>query len=154
MAHPLMARTHTRTEPGPTAGAYPHRRVLVVAEAVVSVAGAAGAVQLMTGTFTPPVSDLEPLGLTSWVLPGLWLFATVAVPSATAAWLAWRRSPLTPVAVLVAAALLLVEVTVQIPFIGPSVLQAVFAVVAIALAGLGMHARRTGWRAASGRGLA
>jgi hypothetical protein len=118
----------------------------VAAETFVAVAGAAGAIQLASGTFTPPVSDLEPLGLTSWVLPGLWLFATVAVPSATAAWLAWRRSPSAPVSVLVASALLLLEVTVQIPFIGPSALQAVFATVALALAALAWHARRAGWR--------
>ena len=69
MAHPPMARTHTSIEPGPTAEAYPHRRVLVAAEAVVAVAGAAGAVQLMTGTFTPRVptatgaeSDLARIG--------------------------------------------------------------------------------------------
>lgn len=43
----------------------PHRRLFVGAAALIALAGAAGAVQLLTGTFTPPVADLEPLGLTS-----------------------------------------------------------------------------------------
>jgi len=109
-----------------TTSEFPHRILFVVVESLIAIGGAAGAVQLMTGTFVPPVSDLEPLGLSSWVLPGVWLFATVAVPSGWAAWSAWRRSAATPTVVLVAAALLLVEVTVQIPFVGPSALQAVF----------------------------
>ncbi|MGV8965879.1 MAG: hypothetical protein ACOH2F_06330 [Cellulomonas sp.] len=101
--------------------------------------------QLLTGTFTPPVTDLEPLGLTSWTLPGAWLFATVAVPSSAAAWLAWRRAPLAPAAVLVASGTLAVELVVQIPFIGPSALQAVFGGFAAGLAGLAVDARRAGW---------
>ena len=123
---------------------YPHRWVFVVVEAIVALGGAAGAVQLATGTFTPPVADLEPLGLTSWTLPGLWLFASVAVPSAAAATLAWRRSARAPAAVLVSSGLLAVELLVQIPFIGPSTLQAVFGTVAIAMAALAVHARSSG----------
>jgi hypothetical protein len=126
--------------------AYPHRMVFVVAETFIALGGAAGAVQLMTGTYVPPVSDLEPLGLSSWVLPGALLFGTVAVPSATAAYFALRRRPATPTVVLVASGLLLLEVTVQIPFIGPSVLQAVFGTAALGLAGLALHARKNGWR--------
>ena len=54
--------------------------------------------------------------------------------------------PLAPAAVLLASGLLLVEVTVQIPFIGPSMLQAVFVIVALVLALLAWHAHRAGWR--------
>jgi hypothetical protein len=127
---------------------YPSRAVFVTVESLVALGGAAGAVQLATGTFTPPVSDLEPLGLTSWVLPGVWLFASVAVPSGAAAWLAWQRSPRAPVAVLVASGLLGVELLVQIPFVGPSALQAVFGTVAVGMGGLALRARRRGWRSA------
>jgi hypothetical protein len=109
---------------------------------MVALGGAAGAVQLVTGTFTPPVSDLAPLGLTSWVLPGLWLFASVAVPWSFAALLAWRRSPRAPLAVLVACGLLVLELLVQIPFVGPSALQAVMGSVAVVLGVLAVRARR------------
>jgi len=144
VAHQPMTRPGS--EPVAHAHEFPHRMVFVVAESLIAIGGAAGAVQLMNGTYVPPVSDLEPLGLSSWVLPGVWLFASVALPSGTAAWLAWRRSPATPTAVLVASALLLVEVTVQIPFVGPSALQAVFGTTAVVLASVALHARRTGWR--------
>jgi hypothetical protein len=80
--------------------AWPYRTGLVLIESFVALGGAAGAGQLLTGAFTPPVSDLAPLGLTSWVLPGLWLFATVAAPSARLALVAlrarhlgWRPDP-------------------------------------------------------------
>ena len=52
--------------------------------------GLGGGLMLMSGQGTPPLEALEPLGLSSWVLPGLWLTASVAVPSGTAAYLAWR----------------------------------------------------------------
>ena len=71
----------------------PFRKTVVVVEGLTALAGVMGTVQLLTETFTPPVSVLEPIGLSSWMLPGLWLFGTVVVPSATAAVLAWRASP-------------------------------------------------------------
>ena len=114
-------------------------------ESLVAVGGVMGTVQLLTGTFTPPVSVLEPIGLSSWVLPGLWLFGTVVVPSATAAVLAWRRSAYAPPVVLLASATLALELLVQIPFLGPSLLQAVFGTIAIAMAILAHRARRSGW---------
>jgi hypothetical protein len=119
---------------------YPLRRTIIGVEAALALAGAAGAVQLVAGVATPPDSAL-PMGLTSWALPGAWLFATVA-----AAALAARRSPHAPTAVLVGSGLLALELVVQIPFVGPSALQAVFGTVAAGLAGIGIHARRTGWR--------
>lgn len=125
--------------------AFPLRRTIIGVESALALAGAAGAGQLIAGVSTPPVSDL-PLGLTSWVVPGVWLFATVAVPSGTAAVLALRRSPHAPTAVVAGSALLGVELLVQIPFVGPSALQAVFGTVALGLAGVGLYARRTGWR--------
>jgi len=122
----------------------PHRRIFVAAEAIIAISGLAGAIQLIAGVATPPSSTL-PFGLSTWVLPGLWLFSTVTVPAAGAALLCYRRSPNAPLAVVVASLTLAIEVTVQIPFIGPSPLQAVFGVAAVVLAALALHARRKGW---------
>ena len=127
-------------------GPHPHRMLFVVSESVVAVGAVAGAWQLVTGTLTPPVSDLARLGLSNWVLPGLWLFTMVAIPAASSAWLAWRRSPLALTAVLCASGLLLVELVVQIPFVGPNMLQAVFGAVAVGLAAVAIQSRRLGWR--------
>ena len=151
LSSPALQEIRTASRPGPADRTYPHREILVGAEALVALGGVAGAAQLLTGTSTPPVADLEPLGLSSWALPGAWLFATVAVPSAAAAWLAWRRAPLAPAAVLVASGTLAVELVVQIPFVGPSALQAVFGTVAVGLAGLAVDARRGGWWHTGGR---
>jgi hypothetical protein len=126
-------------------GLTPFRWAFVALEAFIFVGALSGAVQLWTGTFAPPVEDLEPLGLDSWRLPALWLFASVAVPSAVAVVAALRRWPRTPDVVLVASALLLIEVTVQIPFVGPSVLQAVMGGLALLLGALALVARRHGW---------
>ena len=126
------------------AEAYPFRRVIMWGEAALAVAGVAGAVQLVTGVATPPAERL-PFGLTTWRLPGAWLFATVAVPSGAAAALAWRRSPRTPSAVLVGSGLLATELVTQVPFVGPNPLQAVFGAVAVGLGGVGLLAGRAGW---------
>ncbi|UWZ47793.1 hypothetical protein [Dactylosporangium matsuzakiense] len=119
----------------------PWRRTLGLVAGVTSVAAIGGAVQLITGTYTPPVSDLEPVGLHSWVVPGLWLAASVAVPCACVTLLAWHRSPRVGTAAIVAGLLLGVELVVQIPFVGLDVLQAVMGIVALALLGLGFAAR-------------
>jgi hypothetical protein len=151
-----------RQVPTAVGDAWPHRRLIVLVESLVAVNGLLGTVMLTTGSATPPVSDLAPLGLSSWVLPGAWLAATVSVPAAAAAVLAARRSPVAPTAVLVASASMLLEVLVQIPFVGPDPLQAVFGGVAVAMAGVAVQARRKGWhrgdrgddlaRAPAGRG--
>ena len=144
--HPTMVPSpRSRDRAAPPDPAWPFRRLFLVVEAIVAVGGAAGAVQLLTGTATPPVSDLEPLGLTSWTLPAFWLFATTAVPATAAAWCAYRRHPFTPTAVLLACAALAVELLVQIPFVGPSALQAVFGTVVLVLGAATWRARRGGW---------
>ena len=135
-----------RTRPESTAR-FPYRWGLVAGECLLALGGTAGAAQLVTGTFTPPVSDLAPLGLHSWVLPGVWLFVSVAAPSSVAAVLAWRESPAAPTAVLAASAALAVELVVQIPFVGPSVLQGVCGAAGLLLATMAWRARRRGWRA-------
>lgn len=132
-------------EPASAAQEYPFRRTFSAAEALISVCGLAGTWQLLTQTYAPDMAVLEPIGLHSWTLPGLWLFATVAAPAGAAAWLAWWKSDLTPAAVLVANGLLLLELGVQIPFIGFSPLQVAFGVPALALGALALRARNAGW---------
>lgn len=112
-------------------------RVLAVLAGLTSTAAWIGTAQLVLGVYTPPVADLEPLGLHSWLLPGLWLAASVAVPCLVVAVMAARRSPRTGWAALVAAALLVVELVVQVPFVGLDPLQAVMGTVALVIAGLG-----------------
>jgi hypothetical protein len=124
---------------------YPFRRIIVVIETLVGLGGLAGSIQLLAGVATPPMSALHPLGLSSWTLPAGWLFMTVALPSGLAAWLAWRRSPWAPPAVLLASALLATELLVQIPFIGLNILQLIFGAVAVGTAVVGLLARRAGW---------
>lgn len=121
--------------PAHPAGAHPLelRWVVVGLESLIAIGALAGTWQLWDGTFAPPVSDLEPLGLDSWRLPAVWLFASVAAPSLVALYAAATDRTWAPYAVLVASVLLLVEVTVQIPFVGPSVLQAVFGGLALVL---------------------
>ena len=121
------------------------RPTIVVVETLVGIGGLAGSIQLLAGAATPPVSVLTPLGLSSWTLPAGWLFITVAVPSGLAASLAWRRSVWAPVAVLLASALLVTELLVQIPFLGFSILQLIFGTVAVGMAVVGLLARRGGW---------
>jgi hypothetical protein len=123
----------------------PFRRTMVVVETLVGLGGLAGSMQLLAGVATPPESVLSPLGLSSWMLPAGWLFLTVALPSGLAAWLAWRRSPWAPVAVLVASALLATELLFQIPFLGLSLLQLIFGTVAIGMAVVAFLARKAGW---------
>lgn len=117
----------------------PHRGIYLVAATVIAVAGLDGSVQLVTGTFTPPVSDLEPLGLDSWVLPGLWLFASVVIPWSVAAWATARRWRSAPAVVLTAAGLLVFELGVQIPFLGFSPFQPIMGALALALGLLARH---------------
>lgn len=47
--------------------------------------GALGRRTLATARGAPPVSMLAPIGLSSWSLPSVWLFATTTVPAGTAA---------------------------------------------------------------------
>jgi hypothetical protein len=122
---------------------HPFRRTVVLVESLVGLGGLAGSIQLLAGVATPPVSVLSPLGLSSWTLPAGSL--TVAVPSALAAMLAWRRSAWAPPAVLAASALLAIELLGQIPFLGFSMLQLIFGVVAIGMAVVALLARKAGW---------
>jgi hypothetical protein len=114
-------------------------------EAVVALGGPLGTIMLVAGVGTPPLSAISWLGLSSWVLPGLWLFASVVVPSAVAAVLAATGSRWAPFAVLAASGGLVVELAVQIPFLGFSAFQPVFGVIAVVLGVLALLARDAGW---------
>lgn len=126
---------------------WPLRRTLLLGEGAVSAAAAVGVLQLLAGIATPPPESLPP-GLGDWTLPALWLFGTVTVPSAAAAYLAFRRSARAPQVALAATCLLLLEVIVQIPFLGLNVLQPVVALAGLGLAWTALRARRLGWDAA------
>ena len=141
-----MSTTLDRDAP-PVIRPYEFRRIFVPVQAVVAVGGLSGTWQLWTGTYAPPVSALEPLGLDTWRLPAVWLFCSVAVPSTVALVAAVRRHPRAPEAVLAASGLMLVEVSVQVPFVGPSALQAVFGGIALGMGSLAIIAlRRRSWR--------
>lgn len=120
-----------------------HRWSMIGIESAMAVFGLGGGIMLMSGNQTPPAEALAPLGLSSWVLPGVWLTASVAVPSAAAAYLAGRGSPAAPKAVLVASALLGVELLVQIPFLGVNGLQVAMALIGGTAAVLAWRARAT-----------
>lgn len=120
-----------------------HRHLMVTVESAMAVFGLGGGIMLISGHGTPPVEALAPLGLSRWALPGLWLTASVAVPSAAAAYLAWRGSSSAPRAVLVASALLAIELLVQIPFLGVNGLQAAMALVGGTAAAVAWRARAT-----------
>jgi hypothetical protein len=144
-AVPGMAAAPGWDRRGATTDGHPFRRTFVIAESVICLSGAMGTWQLLTDTFTPDVTALEPLGLKTWTLPGVWLFATAAAPAGAAAWLAYRRSDRAPAAVLVANGLLAVELLVQMPFLGLSPLQAIYGAPAAGLAALALRARTSGW---------
>ena len=147
----IMSTTHLVRESVRAVPTLRFRRTFMTVESLVALGGLVGTGMLLTGTNTPPVGTIEPLGLSSWVLPGGWLFATTVIPSVAATVLAWRGSPHTPTAVLVASATLAIELLVQIPFLGPSPFQAVFGGIAVTMAGLALLARRAaGWAAKSG----
>lgn len=135
---PELQRTRQASAPAPPAVRW--RRTLGTLAAVTSLAALVGSVQLVTDTFAPPVDDLSPLGLHSWVLPGFWLAGSVALPCGLVTVLAWRRSRRLGAAAVVAGLLLAVELAVQIPFVGLDPLQAVMGTVAALLVGLGLAA--------------
>jgi len=111
----------------------------------LAVAGLVGTWQLMSGTATPPDSDLAPLGLSNWTLPGLWLFVSVVVPWSIAAIACVARRRVAPMIVLVACGLLVLELVVQVPFIGLSPLQFILGAAAGGLVWCAVDARRRGW---------
>ncbi len=135
-----------RRQDAPGVDINPHRRTMTWASGFLAVAGLVGTWQLMSGAATPPVSDLAPLGLSSWTWPGLWLFGSVVVPWFVAVIACVGRRRATPLIVLVACGLLVLELVVQVPFIGLSPLQFILGAAAGGLVWCAVDARRRGWR--------
>lgn len=140
-----------RPSPGPGTTEVEWRRTLGTLAGLTSVAASVGAAQLISGTFTPPVDALSSLGWDTWVLPGIWLATSVALPCGAASVLAIRRSPWLGAAAAGAGLLLLVELLVQIPFVGPDPLQAIMSAVAVGLVWFGVLSHRTSRAAERGR---
>jgi hypothetical protein len=92
---------------------------------------------LVTDSWYLPLDNLEPLPLHSWVLPGLALIAGVAVPMLAAAALIALRARRAPEAAIVAGALLVGWITVQVLIAPYFWLQPVMAAFGAAIGGLG-----------------
>jgi hypothetical protein len=113
-------------------------------ELVVGVQAVYGGVMLVTDAWRLPLDHLDPLPLHSWVPPGIALLAGVAAPMLAAATLIGIRSRHAPAAAVVAGALLLGWIAVQVlvaPFFW---LQPVMAASGAAIGGLGWW-WRTRW---------
>lgn len=85
-----------------------HQWALVATLALVTVNAVYGGIGLMANGMGMPDDWLERTPFDSWVLPGVALLLTVAVPQAWALVASWRGGPTAPrVALLVGAALVL-----------------------------------------------
>jgi hypothetical protein len=130
-------------EPRARAQALRTRVALVAVELFVGVGAVYGGVMLIRDSWALPVSDLEPLPLDSWVLPGFALLASVAAPMLTAAFLVVRRQAHAADLSTVAGALLVGWILFQLAVIGPQMaLQAVMFALGAVTAGLGLLLRR------------
>jgi len=128
--------------PRPSSGALvrSYRGALLgAAQLLVALAAFVGSLQLALGIATPPTTDLDRLGLTTWILPAVWLFGVVAVPFAVAGILTLRGSSGGLIASLTASGLLMLELAVQVPFVGLNLMQPVMAAVAISTATAAWH---------------
>jgi hypothetical protein len=114
------------------------RPTLVGLEAFVGVGAVYGAVMLIGHAWHLPVTDLAPLALRSWVLPGIALLLLVALPMGGAAAAMWRRLPRAAEMSVAAGLVLAGWVLMQVAIIGPQMfLQGVMLLVGLAVAGLG-----------------
>lgn len=95
-------------------------RLLATFESLLAVSAVYGGISLMAGApgFELPVGWLAPLGLTSWVLPGLALVLVVGGSLAAASVFAWRTDFRAPVAALAAGAVLTGWLAIQFGVIG------------------------------------
>ena len=103
--------------------------------------GLGGGLMLIAGRGTPPVDWLRRSGSRAGCFRGDLAHYQRRGPSASAAYLAYRRSGRTPSAVFVASALLGVALVVQIPFLGFHGLQPAMALIGGTAAGLAWRAR-------------
>lgn len=116
----------------------------IALELVVAVLAAYGGIGLMWDLVSDNAIGMLPIWLegtpfTSWVLPGLFLLAVVALPMGTAALLELRRSPWASAASVVAGAAQIGWIAAQLAimqryfFLQPIMLGAGLAVLALAL---------------------
>lgn len=119
------------------------RAGLVGLELFVGVGAVYGGIMLIRDSWALPLSDLDPLPLTSWVLPGVALLATVAIPMVLAAWLVVRGNGRAANVSIAAGAFLVGWILFQLAVIGPQMgLQAVMLVLGGIVAALGLLLRR------------
>ncbi|GLY38202.1 hypothetical protein Amsp01_042260 [Amycolatopsis sp. NBRC 101858] len=95
-------------------------RVLAAFETLFAASAVYGGISLIAGApgFAMPVEWLEPLGLTSWVLPGIALALAVGGALAGASVFAWRLDFRAPIAALAAGAVLTGWLAIQFGVIG------------------------------------
>ncbi len=94
---------------------------LSVVDAGLAALAIWGGISLIVGApgFRLPVEWLAPVGLDSWVLPGVTLIVLIGGAMGSAAVAGWRNTPHAPAVSLAAAVVLLGWLTVQLVVIGP-----------------------------------
>ncbi|MGW5718601.1 hypothetical protein ACWEVP_20695 [Amycolatopsis sp. NPDC003865] len=120
-------------------------RVLAAFETLLAASAVYGGIALAAGApgFAMPVGWLAPLGLTSWVLPGIALVLVVGGSLGWASVFAWRLDFRAPVAALAACAVLAGWLAVQFGVIGiRAPVQWVTVALLLVLLGLALLARR------------
>jgi hypothetical protein len=115
-------------------------RVSVVLDVLLGIGALAGGLVLIVaprGEVMPlPVAALEGSPFDTYFWPGVILFMVLGVGPLVAAWLAWQRHPMAPIATFGVGAALLVWVVVEIAIIGYSnepPLQAIYLVMGFAI---------------------
>ncbi|WP_206796386.1 hypothetical protein [Amycolatopsis sp. MtRt-6] len=119
-------------------------RLLATFETLFAASAVYGGISLVVGApgFTMPVEWLAPLGLTSWVLPGIALALGIGGTLAWASVFAWRIDFRAPIAALAACGVLTGWLAIQFGVIGVRApVQWVTAGLVIALLGLALLAR-------------
>ncbi|RSM38142.1 hypothetical protein DMA12_34245 [Amycolatopsis balhimycina DSM 5908] len=120
-------------------------RLLAVFETLFAASAVYGGIALIAGApgFTMPVEWLAPLGLTSWVLPGIALALVVGGTFAGASVFAWRGDSRAPGTALAACAVLTAWLAIQFGVIGVRApVQWMTAGLVVVLLGLALLARR------------
>jgi len=119
------------------------RAALVVVELFIGVGAVYGGIMLIRDSWALPVTDLEPLPLDSWVLPGAALLVFVAAPTLSAALLVARRHVRAADLSVVAGAVLVGWILFQLAVIGPQMaLQVVMFLLGAGTAALGLLMKR------------